>query len=81
MGITKIRGIILFMLILSPLLMGGISDKPIVVKDEVETKIKIEMIDSANLQRILEDFNDRVKGLEDKVVALERQITELKALQ
>jgi len=81
MGTAKIRGIILFLLILSPLLMGGISDKPIVVKDEVETKIKIEMIDSAHLQRILEDFNDRIKGLEDKVVALERQITELKTLQ
>ena len=81
MGTVKIRGIILFLLILSPLLMGGISDKPIIVKDEVETKIKIEMIDSAHLQRILEDMNDRIKGLETKVVALERQITELKTSQ
>lgn len=61
--------------------MGGLSDKPIVTKNEIETKIKIEMIDADNLQRILEDMNDRIKKLEDKVSALSEQVRVLESGQ
>jgi len=81
MVFPKIKSIVLFFLVLSPLLMGGLSDKPIVTKNEIETKIKIEMIDADNLQRILEDMNDRIKKLEDKVSALSEQVRVLESGQ
>lgn len=77
MGLSK-KKIVLLFLILSPLLIGqNLSDRPIIVKNEVETKIKIEQIDENNLQRILEDMSSRIKKLEDKITVLEAKVSTL----